>query len=336
MIPSFQQISELEKIAQLVVNALKEPFLIEASLVHTGASIGIALSRNVSSVEEILRLADLAMYKAKELGKGRFVFHTGKMSEDILNARKLELELRGAIVQKDIRVAFQPIVDLSSKEVLGYEALARWTTSSGQVVAPDVFVACAEELGLIQELFEVVYIKVLKGFRALQEKHGKRIYVSINLSCYQIPSLLSVSWMTKQLSHFALKPENIILEITEGVLLKDSINTRLWLEKVRESGYRLALDDFGTGFSSLAYLKSIPVDILKIDRRFVADIANDESDLALVSAILAIADAFSIRVIAEGVERESQRQVLGRLGCDLAQGYYFGRPAEVERLALLI
>ncbi|WP_052702336.1 bifunctional diguanylate cyclase/phosphodiesterase [Marinomonas sp. S3726] len=336
MLPSFSQINELERLAQTVVDALKEPFVIESSLVHTGASIGIALSRNVEDVEEILRLADLAMYKAKELGKGRYVFHTGQMSEDVLSARKLELELRESILKQDIRVAFQPIVDLSSHEVLGYEALARWTTSSGQVVAPDVFVSCAEELGLIQDLFEVVYVKVLKGFCDLQKQHAKRIYVSINLSCYQIPSLLGVGWMTEQLSHYDLAPENIILEITEGVLLKDSMNTRLWLEKVREAGYRLALDDFGTGFSSLAYLKSIPVDILKIDRRFVADIANDESDLALVSAILAIAEAFSIRVIAEGVERESQRQVLGRLGCGLAQGYYFGRPAEVEKKALLV
>ncbi|OUR70059.1 hypothetical protein A9Q77_07835, partial [Marinomonas sp. 42_23_T18] len=185
-------------------------------------------------------------------------------------------------------------------------------------------------------LFEVVYTKVLKGFCDLQKRHAKTIYISINLSCYQIPSLLSVEWMSSQLRDYRLQPENIILEITEGVLLKDSVNTRLWLEKVRNAGYRLALDDFGTGFSSLAYLKSIPVDILKIDRRFVADITNDESDLALVSAILAIADAFSIRVIAEGVECESQRQVLGRLGCRLAQGYYFGKPAEVEALAFEI
>ena len=336
LIPSFRRISDIEIYAQKIVDALKEPLIIESNLVHTGASIGIALSSSVEEVEEILRLADLAMYKAKALGKGRFVFHTGQMSEDILAARNLELELRESIENQTIRVAFQPIVDLASKEVLGYEALARWTTSSGLVVAPDVFVACAEELGLIQALFEVVYTKVLIGFSDLQKQHEKSIYISINLSCYQIPSLLSVEWMSTQLSRYDLEPENIILEITEGVLLKDSVNTRLWLEKVREAGYRLALDDFGTGFSSLAYLKSIPVDILKIDRRFVADIANDDSDLALVSAILAIAEAFSIRVIAEGVERESQRQVLGRLGCNLAQGYYFGKPAEVVKRPLLI
>ena len=336
MVPCFKQISELEEVAQAIVDALKVPFVIGANLVHTGASIGIALSRNVESVEEILRLSDLAMYKAKEQGKGRFVFHTGQMSDDVQAARNLELELRKSIANRDIRVAFQPIVDIATKAVLGYEALARWTTSSGQVVSPDVFVACAEELGLIQALFEVVYTKVLEGFLDLQNQHAKDIYVSINLSCYQIPSLLSVDWMTSQLAYYQLAPGNIILEITEGVLLKDSVNTRLWLEKVREAGYRLALDDFGTGFSSLAYLKSIPVDILKIDRRFVADIANDESDLALVSAILAIAEAFSIRVIAEGVERECQRQVLGRLGCGLAQGYYFGRPTEVEQQGLTI
>ena len=336
MIPSFNYISELELLAQAIVDGLKEPFVLSQCLVHTGASIGIALSRNVEDVEEILRLADLAMYKAKELGKGRFVFHTGQMSDDILAARKLELELRESIENQDIRVAFQPIVDISTKEVLGYEALARWTTPAGDVIPPDTFVACAEELGLIQDLFEVVYTKVLKGFCDLQKRHAKTIYISINLSCYQIPSLLSVEWMSSQLLGYRLQPENIILEITEGVLLKDSVNTRLWLEKVRKAGYRLALDDFGTGFSSLAYLKSIPVDILKIDRRFVADITNDESDLALVSAILAIADAFSIRVIAEGVECESQRQVLGRLGCRLAQGYYFGKPAEVEALAFEI
>ena len=336
MVPTFNRISELEQLAHTIIEALKEPFIVNKSMVYTGASIGIALSRNVVSVEEILRLADLAMYKAKDLGKGRFVFHTGQMTEDVLAARNLELELRESIANQGIRVAFQPIVDLESKAVLGYEALARWTTSTGKIIAPDVFVTCAEELGLIQALFEVVYTKVLQGFCDLQKQHKNNIYVSINLSCYQIPSLLSVSWMSSQLSYYKLQPENIILEITEGVLLKDSINTRMWLEKVREAGYRLALDDFGTGFSSLAYLKSIPVDILKIDRRFVADIANDESDLALVSAILAIAEAFSIRVIAEGVERESQRQVLGRLGCNLAQGYYFGRPAEVERKALII
>jgi len=336
MVPSFNQIGELEILAQAIVDSLKAPIMLNQCLIHTGASIGIALSRNVEDVEEILRLADLAMYKAKELGKGRFVFHTGQMSDDILAARKLELELRESIENQDIRVAFQPIVDLLTKEVLGYEALARWTTPAGHVVTPDIFVACAEELGLIQDLFEVVYRKVLEGFCNLQKKHDKTIYISINLSCYQIPSLLSVEWMSSQLPYYHLQPENIILEITEGVLLKDSVNTRLWLDRVREAGYRLALDDFGTGFSSLAYLKSIPVDILKIDRRFVADITNDKSDLALVSAILAIADAFSIRVIAEGVERESQRQVLGRLGCRLAQGYYFGKPAEVEALEFVI
>jgi diguanylate cyclase (GGDEF)-like protein/PAS domain S-box-containing protein len=336
MVPSFNQITELELLAQTIVDSLKDPFALNQCLVYTGASIGIALSRNVENVEEILRLADLAMYRAKELGKGRFVFHTGQMSDDILAARKLELELRESIRKQAIRVAFQPIVDLTTKEVLGYEALARWTTPSGDVVAPDVFVAFAEELGLIQELFEVVYTKVLKGFCDLQKRHANTIYISINLSCYQIPSLLSVEWMSSQLQSYRLQPENIILEITEGVLLKDSIKTRLWLDQVRAAGYRLALDDFGTGFSSLAYLKTIPVDILKIDRRFVADITNDKSDLALVSAILAIADAFSIRVIAEGVERESQREILGRLGCRLAQGYYFGKPAEVEKLTLVI
>lgn len=336
MVPSFNHITGLELLAQAIVDRLKEPFVLSQCLVYTGASISIALSHNVANVEEILRLADLAMYKAKELGKGRFVFHTGQMSDDILAARKLELELRESIKSQNIRVAFQSIVDLTTAEVLGYEALARWTTPSGDVVAPDVFVAFAEELGLIQDLFEVVYTKVLKGFCDLQKRHAKTIYISINLSCYQIPSLLSVEWMSSQLLTYRLQPENIILEITEGVLLKDSVKTRRWLDRVRAAGYRLALDDFGTGFSSLAYLKSIPVDILKIDRRFVADITNDESDLALVSAILAIADAFSIRVIAEGVERESQRDILGRLGCRLAQGYYFGKPAEVEALALVI
>ncbi|MCP4596403.1 PAS domain S-box protein [Neptuniibacter sp.] len=334
VIPNLEDISFLNKLAEKLISAFNRPLQVDKHEIHTGISIGIAVAPfDGHDIDTLLSHADLAMYKAKESGRGQFHFYNQQMSQEIRSSRTIELELRKAIDEKKMDVAFQPIVALGSNTITGYEALARWKRTTGKETSPEVFIKHAEEFGLIEELFEVVFHKALVGFEQLiRDREQDNTYLSVNLSTYQIPKLLSIDWLLLSLEKHSLSPENIMLEITEGVLLSDSKETVDWLNEARQQGFRIAIDDFGTGYSSLSYLKQIPVDVLKIDRCFIQDINYDTSDMALVRAIIAMSNAFGVEVIAEGIETAEQQCLLSGLNCRLGQGYYLGKPFYIQEL----
>ena len=319
-------------IAQKVIQAVEQPLVIDGQTVQVGASIGITIyPKDGRGVTALFRNADLAMYRAKEAGRHTWRYYEDGMTEQARQQLDLEMDLRGALKHKEIQVYYQPIVDLDSGDIIGVEALSRWTRQNGEEVSPVVFIPLAEELGIVNELGRQMMEQACEHLAELQVRNPS-LYMSVNLSTLQIPDGLSLPWLEALVGEYGLKPAQLMLEITEGVLLSDTAGVRSWLEQARSMGFRVALDDFGTGYSSLSYLKRFPVDVLKIDKSFVADLVSDPSDRALVGAIIAMSNSLDLSVIAEGIETGQQLEDLSSLGCSTGQGYLFSHAVEFDRI----
>jgi EAL domain-containing protein (putative c-di-GMP-specific phosphodiesterase class I) len=241
-----------------------------------------------------------------------------------------EVALRQSIVDGDLRLQYQPIVDLEDGAILGFEALVRWQHSTRGLLGPDHFIEIAEETGLILPLGAWVLHEACRQATRFQSLGGpwSRLTMSINLSAAQLAQPDLAELLGAVLHDAGLRPELVELEMTEGILMDDAASTIAVLQELRDVGVRLSVDDFGTGYSSLAYLKRFPVDVLKIDRTFVQGLGDDPEDSAIVAAVVSLADALGLAVVAEGVETERQREHLLALGCDRAQGYLFARPLD--------
>ena len=320
--------TDISTVAEKIVSVLDTPLSIDDHEIRTCTSIGIAVYPDDGIEEgELLSHADMAMYKAKESGRGQYRFFNADMAKEIRSSRSIEIELRNAIENEDLAVAFQPIVSMSDKAILGFESLMRWPESANHNTSIEQSIRNAEEFGLIQPLFEVVFEKAAREFSRLPLRNDNpQLYFSINVSSHQIPERLSLEWIEERLRYYGLANDNLVLELTEGIFLSDSPENLRWFKRARGKGIRIALDDFGTGYSSLAYLKRFTVDFLKIDRSFIADLDELGADYSLVKSVLALSDAFGLKVIAEGVETEKQASILAELGCKTAQGYYYGKP----------
>lgn len=328
ILSDIENVSDINVVAEKIVATLSAPLNIDKHEIHTCTSIGIAVSPDDGHEEgELLSHADMAMYKAKESGRGQYRFFNAKMAKEVRSSRSMEIELRNAIDNAELAVAFQPIVCIADQTISGYEALMRWPEDTDQKISVEQSIRNAEEFGLIQPLFEVVFDKAAESFSQLPLfKNTPDVYFSVNVSSHQIPERLSLQWIEERLAHFGLTPQHLLLEVTEGIFLSDSSENMEWLMSAREKGFRIALDDFGTGYSSLAYLKRFTVDVLKIDRSFIADLESEGADYSLIKSVISLSDAFGLKVIAEGVETEEQAKILARLGCQSAQGYLYGKP----------
>ncbi|MEM9271961.1 MAG: EAL domain-containing protein [Cyanobacteria bacterium P01_F01_bin.143] len=326
-------IDEATLTAKRIQNLLAQPFILEEHTVVASASIGIVLgSPDYCYGEELLRDADVAMYRAKEAGRAQYEIFDRQMHFEVLQRLQLESELRQAVLNEEFILYYQPIMDLSTVRPLGFEALIRWQHPSGQLVSPNQFITLAEENGLIVEIGDWVLHNALAQLKTWEQKLDKdlsKLEMSVNVSGKQLYSGNLIQRIDHALSQTGVDANCLKLELTESVLI-DTDSVKKVLESIRERDIKLSIDDFGTGFSCLGYLNQFPINYLKIDKSFVENIHCDHGSLAIVKAIIALAKNLNMKVIAEGVEEQSQLMSLQEIGCDYAQGYLFSKPLDPE------
>ncbi|GHA72735.1 bifunctional diguanylate cyclase/phosphodiesterase [Lysobacter bugurensis] len=320
------------RMASRVINALREPIRIDDKELFTGASVGIALSSpHYQTPEELLRDADIAMYRAKAADLTHVEVFDEKLHQEALRLLDLESELRRAIPRKEFEPYFQPIVCLRDGHVVGYEALLRWNHPERGVLAPGAFLQVAEASGSLEaidwQMFE-------STFNVVPELLEPGQYVNLNFSPRHFRNADLDTRLLGLLARHGVRPEQVRIEVTEGTLMENSERVARVFERLRANGIFAALDDFGTGYSSLSYLHRFPLQTVKIDRSFIIDLAPGESggSTAVVRAILALSRSQSLEVVAEGVETDEQRRLLLDLGCELGQGYFFAKPKSLAQI----
>jgi diguanylate cyclase (GGDEF)-like protein/PAS domain S-box-containing protein len=325
---------DLAKVARRVLETFARPFNLEGHEIVISGSIGIAAwPMDGDDVETLLRNADTAMYHAKDRGRNNYQFYTEAMNAVALSRLILEGKLRRALEHGELELHYQQKVSLSDGRTTGMEALLRWRDAELGMVLPDVFIPIAEETGLIVKMGEWVLREACRQLVRWRDAGHPTAPIAVNLSVHQFRSLRLVESVRRALQESGVDPSLLELEITESVLMRDAATVVSALRELRGLGIRISIDDFGTGYSSLSYLRQLPVDTLKIDRAFVSEIENSPDDAALTAAIISMGKALRLRVVAEGVETEAQRDLLTRWGCDEMQGYLIGRalpPAEIE------
>ena len=325
------------EVAQRVVHALQEPIVIQGKDVAMHASVGIATASDGAGPEELLRQADVAMYRAKERGKATFEVYEESMRQVVERRLELKTDLERALPRAQLFLQYQPIVALRGGRIVGVEALLRWQHPERGIVAPDSFVSLAEETGLIIPIGRYVLEQACTQARAWGLRFPRqRIGICVNLSPRQLHQRSFVADVQRVLRQTGLDPELLTLEITEGIMVDGSEATMRQLHELRDMGIRLAIDDFGTGYSSLSSLHDLPVDTLKIAKAFTDGVAEDKRKRAFVKAIVTLGKNLHMKLIAEGVERSEQRDQLRDLGCDLGQGYYFARPVDADAVVELL
>ena len=329
---------EVMAVVERIGTALGKPYVLCGSTVTPGASIGIVLrTREYESAEDILRDADIAMYRAKESGRTSMLFDR-QMHQEIVDAINLEADLRTALERDELLLHYQPIVDVQSGRIEGFEALVRWDHPDRGLVPPVRFIPLAEETGLILPLGRYVISEACQQMRdwQLAMPEAANLSVSVNVSCRQFVKDGLVDHVSRVLTETGLDPACLKLEITESVLMHDAQHTAGELNRLKALGVKIAIDDFGTGYSSLSYLRQLPIDHLKIDRSFISgDDCNGESQ-EIVKSIIALARSLGLTVIAEGVEHQDQLDKLRFADCDKAQGFMFSRPVDKDAALLLL
>ena len=328
----------VQPICQQILDALAEPYQLENEKVFLTASIGVTFYPGDSKkIEGLQRNADQAMYAAKSEGRNRYHFFTPELQQRALRRRNMIKDLRAAMQQQQFEIYYQPIIDLQSGMFNKAEALLRWHHPESGLVSPSVFIPIAEESGLITDIGNWVFYSVAEQVSHWHEQFGTDFQVSINTSSLQwIDGAADMSEWFSHLQQAGISGQSIAVEITESLLMdaRDQITNRLL--DFHDAGIEIAIDDFGTGYSSLSYLKQYDIDYLKIDQSFVRNLDHDQNDLALCEAIIVMAHKLGIKVVAEGVETDTQDQILKNFACDFAQGYFYSRPVPVRSFEILL
>ncbi|WNO09520.1 EAL domain-containing protein [Teredinibacter sp. KSP-S5-2] len=337
ILENIRDVEDVEKIAGKILKSLAEPMTIQGHDISCSGSIGISMYPNHGKgIDQLLKNADAAMYNAKNAGKNCYQFFVHAMTDNAVNYLLLENDLRRAIECNEMKLFYQPQVDLNTGRIVGLEALVRWQHKDRGLVSPVHFIPLAEETGLINQLGEWVLSHACERFQAwlMQGIHfGK---VAVNISMRQFRQDHFEQTVVRVLTESKLAPQYLELEITESSAMENASVTAEMLGCLSKMGLSLAIDDFGTGYSSLAYLQQFPIHKLKIDRSFVSDIDTNNSDASIAKSIIDLAHNMQLQVIAEGVERPAQSRWLIDRGCDQVQGFYYCKPlAEEELLALV-
>jgi diguanylate cyclase (GGDEF)-like protein/PAS domain S-box-containing protein len=330
---SVHRIDEAVMIAERILAVFQQPFMIDGKETFVGTSIGIAASSDIAvTSEELLRNADLAMYLAKSQGKGHYVVFEPKMHEALMERIELEDDLRRGIEQEEFVIHYQPILDLSSNDMLGMEALVRWVHPRYGMLSPMKFIPLAEETNLIVPLGEWILAEACRQVQQWRDRYDGQMdfSVTVNISIRQFQQKELVDMVSGALSNSGLPARCLILEITESFMMQDTEATIVKLQLLRDLGVRLAIDDFGTGYSSLSYLQRFPIDILKIDKSFIDKLGQGSEGNAVARAIIMMGDSLNLKTIAEGIEHPEQIAELQSLGCGAGQGYHFARPLTTD------
>jgi diguanylate cyclase (GGDEF)-like protein len=325
--------------AERILTTFHTPIVLDGHEAYAAASIGIAGGTGIrESGRDLLREADIALFRAKATGRGRYTLFEPNMNHLPAEHLHLESDLHRAIERNELRVHYQPIFALRDGRITGMEALVRWEHPEKGLVQPGHFIPLAEETGLIVPIGKWVVDEACRQMVEWQTSYtgAERMSISVNLSARQLqdPNLLQDVQDAVRTS--GLDPQHLQLEITESVVMQEPEVTVLTLNDLKRLGIKLAVDDFGTGYSSLAYLKRFPIDVLKIDRAFVNGLAQGEHDSAIVQTVVSLARALGLQTTAEGIEQRSQWDLLEQLGCDQGQGFFFSRPLRPEGIADLL
>jgi len=336
MLSGVQSARDVAQVAGQILRFVGLPMTIGGKEISVGASIGIALApADGDEPSVLLKHADIAMYRAKEGGRGRYVFFEERMNTEVVERANIERELRLAVPRRQLRVVYQPRVSIATGRLRGVEALVRWTHPEFGAVPPTRFIPIAEEIGVIQDIGHWVLQTACR--QAVEWRNAGVVIdsISVNVSGAQ---LLANDWVGKvgaALEESGLPPDALELEVTENVLLNNEDAAIEALHRIKQLGVRLALDDFGTGYSSMGYLRRMPVDVMKIDRTFIADLEHDESSRGIARAMIAMARSLQMSVVAEGIESRGQADMLREWSCDEAQGFYYSEPVEAEAVAAI-
>jgi diguanylate cyclase (GGDEF)-like protein/PAS domain S-box-containing protein len=320
----------VNRVIEDILQLLSKPFEINEETFYITASIGVTCyPEDGKDLETLTKNADQAMYAAKNAGRNRYSYFTKSMQETAQSHMKLANDLRLALKENQISVAYQPIINLKSRKIVKAEALIRWQHPKLGLVSPVDFIPIAEQTGLINDIGEFVIIQSAQHVKHLQVIYDKDFQISVNVSPVQFNNTRAKygAWR-KKFKSLGLNGKSIVVEITEGLLLEANTLTKDKLIEFSNAGIQIAIDDFGTGYSSLSYLKKFEIDYIKIDQSFVRNMSANSGDFALCEAMVVMAHKLGIEVIAEGVETLEQSILLAEMGCDFAQGYYFAKPMQ--------
>jgi diguanylate cyclase (GGDEF)-like protein len=331
-------LDEAMVVVDRIAESLRAPVALHGREVTVGASIGIAHARGDESVDELVRNADVAMYRAKDQGKGGHAVFEPSMYAALVQRLELAANLRSALDRGELQVLYQPIVDLKSGRLTGVEALLRWHHPTQDICPPDSFIPLAEETGLIVPIGRWVLGEACRHGRRWQtaSSDGRPLTMSVNVSARQLVDPDFANDVATALAESQFPADLLTLEITESTLMSDSPPAVERMHELKSLGVRLAIDDFGTGYCSLSHLQRLPLDILKIDRTFVSQMTNHGNDAALAGAIVALAKTLNLVTVAEGVEDDRQHAQLLALGCDLGQGFLFAQAVAADAITDLV
>jgi diguanylate cyclase (GGDEF)-like protein len=330
-------LQDVSKISQKIVDEMKKVMHIKGNDLYISASIGISLyPKDTTDCDNLIKFADTAMYKAKDEGRDNYQFYTSKMTAFAFEKVVMDTSLRIAIKEEQFVVYYQPQVDIHSGTIMGMEALVRWLHPTLGLVPPNKFIPIAEESGLIIEIDKLVRKEAMIQFTQWYKDGLNPGVLSINLAMKQLNEENFLSQLLETIQTIGFKTQWLELEITEGQIMTNPELSIQKLNIVSEMGIELAIDDFGTGYSSLSYLKKLPLNKLKIDQSFIREIPNDEEDVAITKAIIALGQSLNLKLIAEGVENEEQKEFLAQNHCDLVQGYYYSPAVSKDEMSELL
>jgi predicted signal transduction protein with EAL and GGDEF domain len=315
------------RLADRLIAAVGEPYLIDGAAVAIGVSISISVApKDGVVVDELIRAADVALYHAKSERRGGYTFFEKAMDEQIQGRRHMEDDLRTALAEKQFHLDFQPVVSATDRTVKSFEALLRWRHPVRGNIPPSAFIALAEEVGLIAPIGEWVIREACKQ----AAKWPRHVKVAVNVSAAQFKSAALVPTIVDAIASSRIASSRLIVEVTESVMIGDTNQAIAILHSIRDQRIMIAMDDFGTGYASLGYLRRFPFDEIKIDRSFVSELGKRDDSVVIVRAIISLAKALGIATVAEGVESEDQFACLRAEGCDEIQGYLISRPMPAE------
>ncbi|HET6434420.1 MAG TPA: EAL domain-containing protein [Xanthomonadaceae bacterium] len=321
------------ELAETLVAELGRPIIVHGRQVFLGSSIGVTLfPEDAAGATALMKNGDIAMYQAKVAGKGCYRFYSRAMDQAVERRVRMEQDLRGAWERGELSLVYQPVYRLADSQLVGAEALLRWRHPEQGVIAPSVFIDVAEQSGLIETLGPLALHAACRDAMTWQRaaRRGEGLFVAVNVSPRQLRSGTLPEQVAEALEDTGLPAAQLHVELTETAVIGDELQASSLLARLRGTGVKVWLDDFGTGFSGLSHLRRVPMDGVKIDRSFIADVLRDPDDLALTTAIIAMAHSLGITVVAEGVEQEGQYAILRERGCDLAQGFWLGHPLTAE------
>ena len=331
--PGVARPEDVVTVADRIVSVIGEPYQVDGHEVVVGTSVGIAMAPvDGTTADQLLKNADMALYRAKEDGRRAYRFFEPDMDARLQARRRLEIDLRAALLHGQFELYYQPVVDIARHQVSGFEALIRWNHPQRGLVGPAEFIPLAEEIGLIQLIGDWV----LRQACIDAARWPADIRVAVNLSSALFKTRNLVQTVVHTLAASGLHANRLELEVTESVLLLNNESTLSTLHRLQELGVRISMDDFGTGYSSLSYLRSFPFDKIKIDQSFVQEMGKSEDCAAIVRAVAGLASSLGMSTTAEGVETEDQLARLKAAGCEEAQGYLFSRPVPARELSSLI